>query len=271
MQLSMATDYASDTGNAEPFLRGIAHAGFRHIQWIHHWRHDFIYTRPEVEYISELMEELGLSLYDIHAPTGNEKNWFSTVEYQRRAGVEIIRNRIEMCQTLGGQVIVTHIPELISENLESWYQLKKSLDELEEVCAEHRVRIAVENRSRDKFDGIAELFSEYSPQYLGLCYDTGHGNIGGKGLGHLETYKERLISLHLHDNTGSRDKHQPVFSGTVDWDRFARIIAASPYREFLTFETDMRHSGFDTEAAFLESTYAGGLELLALIERYIVV
>lgn len=267
MQLSMATDYASDTGNAEPFLRQIAQAGFKHIQWIHHWRHDFIYTAPEVEHIAELMTELKLSLYDIHAPTGTEKNWFSTVEYQRRAGVEIIKNRVEMCRALGGSVVVTHIPELISENLENWYQLKKSLDELEEFCAEKDVRIAVENRARDTFDGIAELFSEYGPAYLGLCYDTGHGNIGEGGLAHLDTYKERLISLHLHDNSGAADTHEPVFSGTVDWNEFARIIASAPYGEFLTFETDIRHSGFDDEALFLESNYRDGVELKAMIAR----
>ncbi|MDO9107368.1 MAG: TIM barrel protein, partial [Coriobacteriia bacterium] len=174
---------------------------------------------------------------------------------------------IEMCQTLCGSVIVTHIPELISENLGNWHQLKKSLDELEELCAGLGVRIAVENRRRDKFDGIAELFAEYSPDFVGLCYDTGHGNIGGKGLGHLDSYKERLISLHLHDNVGSRDKHQPVFAGTVDWEEFARIIAVSPYREFLTLETDIRHSGFEDEDMFLESAYRDGLRLMEMISE----
>lgn len=267
MELAMATDYASDIGNAEPSLRRIAAAGFRHIQWIHHWRHDFIYTEPEIRHIAGLMEELGLSLYDIHAPTGAEKNWFSAVEYQRLAGVEIIKNRVEMCRTLGGSVIVAHVPEFIPESRETWRQLKKSLDELEAFCDQRSVRIAVENRAADEFDGIRELFAEYGPEFIGLCYDSGHGNIGGKGLGHLDSVKERVISLHLHDNDGAVDEHKPVFTGTVDWEELVRIVVASPYREFLTFETDIKFSGTDDEEMFLQGAHRDGTRLLEMIRR----
>lgn len=264
MELSMATDYSSDTGNAEPYLRRIAQAGFRHIQWIHHWRHDFIYTQPEIQHIRAVLADLGLSMYDLHAPVGVEKNWFSAVEYQRLAGVEIIKNRVEMCHTLGGSVVVSHIPEFTSENLGDWRQLKTSLAELESFCAERGVRIAVENRPSDDFVGIRELFAEYGPDYLGLCYDSGHGNIGGRGLAHLDSVKERLISIHLHDNDGVYDHHKPVFTGSIDWEALAGVIAESPYRELLTFETDMKFSGIEDEDEFLEATYREGLRLLEM-------
>jgi sugar phosphate isomerase/epimerase len=261
----MATDYARDTGNAEPSLRRIAEAGFRHIQWIHHWNHDFIYTQPEIEHIAGVMNTLGLSLYDIHAPTGAEKNWFSTVEYQRLAGVEIIKNRVDMCATLGGSVIVTHVPEMIPENLRSWHQLKRSLDELEDFCRAKAVRIAVENRPHDQFNGIHELFSEHDPQFIGLCYDSGHGNIGGKGLQHLDSVKERLISVHLHDNDGLADQHKPIFTGTVDWGELARLVSESQYKAFLTFETDMKSSGMENEDLFLKGAHSDGLALQKMI------
>jgi len=265
MELAMATDYAGDTGNAEPALTRIAQAGFKHIQWIHHWRHDFIYTEPEVKHIELLLRNLGLSLYDIHAPAGAEKNWYSTVEYQRLAGVEIIKNRVDMCRTLGGSVIVAHTPKRNSANREGWAQLRKSLDELEPYCAERRVRIAVENRGADKFIGILELLAEYGPHFLGLCYDAGHGNIGGMGLDHLEAAKHRLISLHLHDNDGKTDQHRPIFTGTVDWPRLAHIVAESPYDKYLTFETEMRRSGLYDEAEFLKRAHSDGQRLLAMV------
>ena len=266
MELSMATDYACDTGDARPYLRNIAEAGFKHIQWIHHWKHDFIYTKPEIQHIAKMMKDLDLSLYDIHAPVGDEKNWFSSIEYQRLAGVEIVKNRIEMCKTLGGAVIVMHIPTLIPENLGKWHQLKKSLDELEKFCAKKDVRIAVENNEPfAEFNGIKELFSEYGPGFIGLCYDSGHGNMGGKGLEHLDSVKERLISLHLHDNNGFEDQHKPIFTGTINWEKLARIIAGSPCRKFLTFETNMRFSGIQDEKLFLERAYSDGLKLLKMI------
>ena len=265
MELSMATDYASDTGNAEPYLRRIAAAGFRHIQWIHHWRHDFIYTEPEIAHIAEVMLELGLSLYDLHAPTGSEKNWFAPVEYQRRAGVEIIKNRVEMCRALGGSVIVVHIPKSMPENAGKWLQLNMSLWELEEFCIDRGVRIAVENRARDKFVGIKQLLADNPPDFLGLCYDSGHGNIGGKGLKHLDAVKERLISVHLHDNDGLTDQHKPLFTGTIDWVELMRIVVESPYDHYLTMETDMRNSGFRDEEPFLASAYADGRKLMQMM------
>lgn len=265
LELSMATDYAGDTGNAEPSLRKIAQAGFKHIQWIHHWRHDFIYTEPEIAYIAALLDELDLSLYDIHAPAGAEKNWYSTVEYQRLAGVDIIKNRVDMCVNLGGSVIVAHIPDLQRENPGSWEQLIRSLDALEDYCGHRGVRIAVENRPHDSFEGIHELLDRYEADFVGLCYDSGHGNIGGNGLAHLASVKARLISIHLHDNDGLTDRHDPLFSGTVDWQLLARIIAESPYNAFLTIETEMRYEEEHEEMEFLTDAHRDGLKLLAML------
>lgn len=268
MELAMATDYAGDTGNAEPALTRIAEAGFNHIQWIHHWRHDFIYTEPEIRHIEQTLKNLGLSLHDIHAPAGAEKNWYSTVEYQRLAGVEIIKNRVDMCTSLCGSVVVVHTPPMIPANRGAWSQLRKSLTELEDYCTTRSVRIAVENRKNDRFVGMLEIFSEFGPEFLGLCYDSGHGNIGGMGLRHLDSCKERLISLHLHDNDGKTDQHRPVFSGTVDWKELAGIVAESPYDEFLTFETEMRRSGLDDEALFLERALSDGQKLLGMVRAH---
>lgn len=266
MELSMATDYVKDTGDSEPYLRKIADAGFKHIQWIHHWKHDFIYTKPEIQRVAKIMKELNISLYDIHGSDCPEKNWFSTFEDQRLAGVEIIKNRIEMCKALGGSVIIMHIPVMNSEDIGKWRQLKKSLNELEKFCIKKSVKIAIENEPFDKFDGIRELFSEYSPKFIGLCYDSGHGNIGGKGLENLNTVKERLISLHLHDNNGSVDQHNPVFTGTIDWKKLAKIISSSPYKKFLTFEIVMKLPDVNAEKLFLKSTYKNGLELLKMVK-----
>ena len=170
-----------------------------------------------------------------------------------------------MCATLGGSVIVAHIPELVPENLRSWHQLKRSLDQLEAFCCANAVRIAVENRPYDQFNGIHELFSENDPQFIGLCYDSGHGNIGGNGLQYLDSVKERLISVHLHDNDGLADQHKPVFTGTVDWEELARLVSESPYREFLTLETQMKSSGMDNEDLFLKRAHSDGLALQKMI------
>ncbi|HCE46653.1 MAG TPA: hypothetical protein DET40_24155 [Lentisphaeria bacterium] len=267
MLLSMCSDYARDRGNAEQDLKKIADAGFDGIQWIHQWNTDFIYTKPEIRQIKKWLKDFKLEMFDLHATDGVEKRWYSETEYEREAGVGIVKNRVEMIEELGGNVIVMHIPRLIPDNLGKWGRLKKSLDELEGFCLRKKIRIAVENVFFDEFNGISELMREYSPGYLGICYDSGHGNMGGKGLDHLAKLADRLLSLHLHDNNGFDDQHKPLFSGTIDWKRLAAVIASSNYKGPLTLETGMRNSGIADESVFLRQEYIDSRKLAGMVEK----
>ena len=267
MLLSMCSDYAQDTGNAEHDLRRIADAGFDGIQWIHQWNRDFIYTKPEIRQIKKWLNDFNLKLFDLHATVGAEKSWYSETEYEREAGVEIVKNRAEMTKELGGNVIVMHIPRLIPENIKQWKQLKKSLDELEVFCSRKAIRIAVENCFFDEFNGISELMLGYGPDYLGICYDSGHGNMGGKGLDHLAKLADRLISLHLHDNNGFDDQHKPLFSGTIDWPKLAAVVSKSTYNGPLTQEASIRNSGILDANVFLRQACRDAKKLAAMIKR----
>lgn len=258
--LSMTSDYAKDTGDPSPYLRRIAEAGFSHIHWCHHWNTDFIYSRWEIEQIEKWLGDYGLRLLDLHGSAGNEKDWASAEEYQRLAGVELVRNRIEMTAFLSADVVIMHVPHDPEAA-----PVRRSLDQLEPFARERKVRIAIENGS---FEAIAKLLSEYDPHYLGLCYDSGHGNKDGAGLDHLESLKDRLISVHLHDNDGSGDQHKPLFTGTVDWPRLARIVAQSAYTKCVSMELSIRNSGFDDETAFLKKAFEDGTAFAHMIAQH---
>ena len=104
----------------------------------------------------------------------------------------------------------------------------------------------MENMFSDTFELIGRIMNDYPEKYFGITYDSGHGNIAeGKGMDRLEPYKNRLQALHLNDNDGSGDQHQPPFYGTVDWQRMAKIIAGSSYKgRPLSFELAMRNTPF---------------------------
>lgn len=261
--LSMTTDYARSTGNPGPYLRRIAEAGFSHIHWCHQWNTDFIYSQYEIDQIAAWLADYGLRMLDIHASRGQEKTWGASQEYARLAGVELVKNRIHMAASLESDVIIMHLPdrpESEDSNRSAWLTpLRKSLDELASFAREHGVKIAIENMANDNFEPIKLLFSEYGPDFLGLCYDSGHGNIDQRrGLDYLDQYKNRLISIHLHDNDGSGDQHNLLFSGAVDWARLARILVESSYRKPISMELSMRHSGIDDERHFLEKAFETG-------------
>ena len=127
------------------------------------------------------------------------------------------------------------------------------------------VRIALEND--ENFEVIKTILSEYEPDYVGLCYDSGHGNLISDGLGCLESLKDRLVSVHLHDNDGSGDQHNLLFSGTVDWTRLARIIAASAYAKCVSMETTMVNASISKEEVFLARAQETGEKLARTIQE----
>lgn len=259
--LSITTDYAKDTGDPSPYLRHIADAGFSHIHWCHHWNTDFLYSGWEIEQICKWLEDYGLQLLDLHGSAGVEKNWSSSQEYQRLAGVELVKNRIEMTAYLSADVVIMHVPGDPDSA-----SVRKSLNELETFTRDRNVRIAIENGS---FEAICRLLSEYDPVYLGLCYDSGHGNMkDGKGLDYLDSIKDRLISVHLHDNDGTGDQHRLMFTGTVDWERLARIMAESAYTKCVSMELSMSRSGFEDEAAFLTKAFETGTKFAGMIAEH---
>ena len=257
--LSITTDYATSIGDPSPYLRRIADAGFTHLHWCHQWNTDFLYSEWEVDQIECWLNDFGLQLLDLHASVGPEKNWYSGKEYERLSGVELVKNRIDMTSRLGGGVIIMHIPKD-----PHCVPLRKSMDELQPFARERGVRVAVENGD---FGVIRQLLSEYGPEFLGVCYDSGHGNSAGDGQDNLETCKDRLISLHMNDNDASGDQHQPLFMGTVDWDRMAGIIATSSYEKCVSMEVVMKNAGIEDEDEFLAHVLETGTRFAGMVEE----
>lgn len=237
--LSVASDFSASRDNPEPYLRAAAEAGFSHIHWCHQWCTDYLYTPVEINAIRRFLREFDLKLLDLHGSMGPQKNWGSLLEWQRQAGVELVANRIQMTAELGGDAVVMHFPRRFGKEDDEklrWDAFRRSLDELLPLCRETDIRIAVENSPEDNFIDFFELFQAYPADVLGLCYDSGHGNIQCQAFPLLEQVKDRLIAVHLHDNDGEGDQHKLPFDGTIDWDGLAKIIATSAYQKPLNLE-----------------------------------
>jgi sugar phosphate isomerase/epimerase len=267
--LSMTTAFVQDTGNPKPYLRRIAEAGFSHVHWHHHCTTDFIYARCEVDQIAAWLDTFGLRLSDVHASDGIEKCWTSPVEYERQAGVELVKNRIWMAAYLGCHTVVLHLPaepEDAEERAIFWVQVLQSLNELAPVARAHDVMLALENLPSDNSLAIEKVLTRYPPDYIGICYDTGHGNCSGSGLELLERFRHRLLALCVHDNDGTTDQHGLPFTGTVDWQALASLVAGSPYLGCLSMGGMLCQSTL-TERAFLARAFEAGSRLTHMIEE----
>ena len=269
--LSINSDVFGEEGGAEETLRLIHEAGFRYLHWCHHWSGDYLYSYPEVVRIGRLLNQYELTLVDLHASHGTEKYWCSLDETARLAGEELLLNRIRMTHDLGGRAIVLHpatdpLSDVTKRRAE---QGVRTLAAVEPMCRHLGVRVAIENLFDNGGDAalydMAFYVERFSPDVLGVCWDTGHSNIIDRGIDRVAPFMDRLAVLHLNDNHGASDEHLPIGYGTVDWNAVATHVAGSAYGGVLTQEVVLP-AGQEPDR-YLQAVRQAGSTFLNTIEQ----
>jgi len=267
--LSMTTDYAGvSRGDAGPYLQRIAEAGFPAIHWCHEWCTDTLYRAEEIRRIRAQLRALRLDLVDLHASHGQTCHYYAVESAERRRGVALLLNRLEMVDALGGRAAVLHPPILPADGAEAlWDACRRGVDEVEPFLRRTGLRLAFENlASHASWDVIARLCDAYGADVVGLCFDAGHANLIEGGVGELDRLRDRIVALHLHDNEGQEDRHWHPFDGSMDWPAFASVLAASPYAGPLTQESNVRQLEDKDELRFLGTARERGSRLARLVQ-----
>ncbi len=297
--IAIISDYRNDiprTSELSAQLRSIAEAGFTHVHWGHEWIGTYLYADSEMEQIRSWFDELGLRSKAVHASDGgatddDRKNAFSLNEYSRLAGVELIKNRIELASRIDAQEIVLHLqypfngPNVspVAEE-EYWRQVFKTLDEIRPFASRRDVRIALENLlytpTEQQILQLDRLFDRYPSDYLGFCFDAAHAYLMGQSdpLQLARRYLERLVVVHLSDNQGidpdflvddgkveEADTHSIPFEGCIDWEETIEVIARSPYELPLILEVCLGPG--EDDGQFLQSAIEAGGQLTELFHR----
>jgi sugar phosphate isomerase/epimerase len=270
MHKTITTDFVSDTLCPEPFLEAVARAGFTHVHWCHEWCSDHLYTPAEVAQIARWLESFGLRLLDLHASHGRETDWLAADRSVRQAGLDLVRNRIRMTRDLGAGVIVLHLSEHrppTPSRAAEWDGVRSCIDALTPELTAARVAIAFENLVPDNLPLLRRVFEEYPADVAGLCYDAGHGNLlpDTLGLDGLETCRDRLLAVHLHDNDGTGDQHRLPFTGTVDWNRLTALLAGSSYQHGASLEVSMRAEPITDMDVYLAHAHTAAEQLNAMV------
>lgn len=268
---SVNTDYNNDIQNwtdIEHQIRCLAETGFTHTSWMHNWNGEYIYSSSEMFYVRDLLRHYGLKSHTIHATEGGFcKDYKSSNGYIREAGVDLLKNRIDLCTHIGADTMVLHMAIPFREfrkrektEKEFYEQVYKSFDEVHPYAKAAGVKIAVENLlfapaeyQRDQFE---RLFDRYDKDFVGLCFDSGHASIMFQDNYYelLEKYHDRLYATHLQDTDSlpredldddkkvlSADKHRCPFTGVLDWNRIAYWVARAPIDLPADFEVCLQY------------------------------
>lgn len=205
--------------------------------------------------LASALSEHGLELNSLHAPTerdaisGHQTGMpisISDPERIRRIdAVDEVKRALEVAERIPFRYLVQHIGS--GRQSADARKLDAAFASLENlvIFAKHRgVTMAIENKA-DELSCPASLHQFIHETHLQVkfCFDIGHAHIEGGVEPGLELLRDRVVSVHVHDNHGDKDEHLPPGEGTIDWDGAFRALAGGPETPALVMELKERGAG----------------------------
>lgn len=210
----------------------------------------------KVASVAEKAEELGLEIYQCHAPYvpgGSLRDYLkSGAQEELEYHLEILRRSMIAAGRLGVKWAVIHplnFPELNFERRASLEENHRFFDEYVELGIQNGVGTAFENqlpslnrryptRYCAHYEQLIDLVDSYHDPMVGICWDTGHANQMHFEQGRaIRTMGSRIKALHINDNHyGTRDEHLMPYMGEVDWPAVVSALTEVGYKGTLNYE-----------------------------------
>jgi len=219
----------------EEALKRLEEKGIKYIEFSYeHFsnlkkREDFLRRAKEV---NEVLSTLTIKPIQMHAI-------FGEIDSRLCSKDTSVREK-EFCSLLDSEVLVVHTAmdklqlnedftnfcnRLRDANIQAFSVLVKH-------ASEYNIKLAVENRLENIFGAtprdLIALIEETDPDFIGVCFDTGHANVRGLNLiEFVKEIKDYLIATHIHDNNGRNDLHLPPLMGNISWHQLMKIMKTS--------------------------------------------
>lgn len=113
-------------------------------------------------------------------------------------------------------------------NVGLWFESSlQTWKPLVEEAKEWGLTIAIENVFEENPDPLTMLLNEIRSPHFKFCFDTGHHHVFSKTPLSLwmETLRDDLVEVHLHDNHGEMDEHLPVGEGRFDFNELFSLFS----------------------------------------------
>ncbi len=219
--------------------------------------------------IRHWLDELGLRTVCLHTSPMGMLDLASPDEAVRSCAAEELVLMPDVCRALGVDVMVVHPGEHKAGTgaASQFDRFRKSMEAVIPGLERLRIRIALENLSpgSDSSD-IGTLVAQVDRlghPLIGICLDTGHAHIAGHDPAQaVRAIGPRLFALHVHDNHGTSDEHNPPFEGTIDWTGFADALDEVGYAGPLDLEVVDRQGGKPASAPFIRRALAAARRIL---------
>ncbi|MBP5182035.1 MAG: sugar phosphate isomerase/epimerase [Lentisphaeria bacterium] len=261
---------AGDPDTRKTWMREFAEAGETHIVLTNKLLSEACGEPIYLMNFYKEMRNFGLDFVDGHALWGPWSDPGMPLEEWHEQLILRHRATLRFCSRFGVDTLAFHTgvtskglfgKELTLDDYRK--SLIRSMEELLPHAERYGVILALENQwtPLNQSRILLEVMEYFHSPFLGLCYDSGHGNLTEKGgkspekscvppvwndFGIPIVWEENLIekfvpwmvNCHLHDNDGMADEHQLPGNGTVDWARIKKALHAAPRLKNIQNESD---------------------------------
>ncbi len=84
----------------------------------------------------------------------------------------------------------------------------------------------------------SSLFEAIPSDFFGFCLDVGHHNVFANGplKKWIDTFSEKIMEVHFHDNDGEEDTHWAIGAGNVDFGGLFQLMRKKGLKPTITLE-----------------------------------
>ena len=182
-------------------------------------------------------------IYDINIASLNYR--------MREASVESVLESLEFAKKIGAEILVIHGGNLpgdfpVSLMPQARENQISSLRKLINKAKDYEIVLGLENSTRGRNRPLVKqkedhlsLIEKFNSPNLRIILDIGHANVFGVPLeDYLRSVDQYLCEIHLHNNDGKKDYHQPLSEGEIDILNLLEIIKESGLSVPIIMEMD---------------------------------
>lgn len=146
---------------------------------------------------------------------------------RRIEAMDEVKRALEAAEYIPFTNMVVHL----GERTDGWSQqaLEFGLTALEHLGAFARplgVRLLVENLLNEAAtpEHLMQILRLGHLDQVGICLDLGHAHLTVGTADALATFGDRIVSLHVHDNSAVRDEHLWPGAGSINWPQVVETV-----------------------------------------------
>jgi sugar phosphate isomerase/epimerase len=221
-------------------MEDIKNAGFSTVEISSSATHLDYHDMKAVKQARQMMTDLRLELYSLHAPFGSAIDITSPDSTERERSYQELLMAAKAAVDLGVRYLVIHPgPEKnlelpCADYMERLENAAKVFDSISRFCTENNVELVLENALPHLLFGnmrdMLWILGAISNTHVGACLDTGHAALART----LDIIPYKLSGylqyIHAHDNNGGDDDHLPPGSGTIDWRKLLGILKTTGFK-----------------------------------------